>query len=344
MGLPFIGAEGAILLGYPGIRSYRRGRRCARSGWSSGCSRKAGHDHTRRELHAPCPDQRPLADHRDALALDGRSWSTLHLTAQAPAPPRPRPRTEPDASRCGRDIPTQRGSSSAMAVRVAYEVYGRGEPTILFVPTWSIVHSPDLEGADPLPRSTPSRRHVRSPRQRPLGPAVDPRTPIRSEQMAADLLAVHGRDRDRPRGPRIAVARRAAGPDPRGGASGPRRRPGLHRPGSPSRRGPDRPAATSRSTSRSTPMTAGRGTTRHFWRRDYGAFLEFFFVAVLHGAALDQADRGRDRLGPRDGPGDPRPDRGRAPGLGDRRDSGPVCPRSRVRRWSSRATRTRDRS
>ena len=37
--------------------------------------------------------------------------------------------------------PDERASSSATASRVFYEVYGDGEPTILLLPTWSIIHS-----------------------------------------------------------------------------------------------------------------------------------------------------------------------------------------------------------
>ena len=45
------------------------------------------------------------------------------------------------ASRSRARYPDRTGSSSATAVRVACEVYGEGDPTIVFVPPWQIVHS-----------------------------------------------------------------------------------------------------------------------------------------------------------------------------------------------------------
>ena len=60
--------------------------------------------------------------------------------------------------------PDAEGFVERDGVRIFYEVYGEGEPTILLLPTWSIVHSRDLEGADPLPRAPLPGRHVRRPR------------------------------------------------------------------------------------------------------------------------------------------------------------------------------------
>ena len=37
--------------------------------------------------------------------------------------------------------PEQHGYVDRDGVRVFYEVYGEGEPTILFLPTWTFVHS-----------------------------------------------------------------------------------------------------------------------------------------------------------------------------------------------------------
>ena len=47
----------------------------------------------------------------------------------------------------------------------------------------------------------------------------------------------------------------------------------------------------------------------HYWARDFRGYLEFFFGALLPGAALDQAARGRGRLGARDDAGDARASR-----------------------------------
>jgi hypothetical protein len=37
--------------------------------------------------------------------------------------------------------PDSEGFVERDGVRVFYEVYGTGEPTVLFLPTWSIIHS-----------------------------------------------------------------------------------------------------------------------------------------------------------------------------------------------------------
>ena len=79
---------------------------------------------------------------------------------------------------------------------------------------------------------------------------------------------------------------------------------------------------------------------RHYWLRDYRGFLEFFFAADVHRAALDQADRGLRRLGPGHDPGDADPDRARRR-AGPRRDGAGrgALPRRRAARssWSTAA-------
>jgi pimeloyl-ACP methyl ester carboxylesterase len=37
--------------------------------------------------------------------------------------------------------PDRSGNLERSGVRIAYEVYGRGDPTVLLLPTWSVVHS-----------------------------------------------------------------------------------------------------------------------------------------------------------------------------------------------------------
>ena len=44
---------------------------------------------------------------------------------------------------------------------------------------------------------------------------------------------------------------------------------------------------------------------RHYWLRDWRGYVEFFISKDVHGAALDEADRGLRRLGARDGCRDP---------------------------------------
>jgi hypothetical protein len=56
--------------------------------------------------------------------------------------------------------PDEEGYVERDGVRTFYEVYGDGEPTILLLPTWSIIHSRPLEDADPLPGSALPRRHL----------------------------------------------------------------------------------------------------------------------------------------------------------------------------------------
>ena len=64
-------------------------------------------------------DGRRLEDRQRAMALD----------------------VAPLASSRGRATQTSRATSSATAFGVFYEVYGSGEPTVLLLPTWSIIHS-----------------------------------------------------------------------------------------------------------------------------------------------------------------------------------------------------------
>ena len=83
---------------------------------------------------------------RDALQprVRGATVSTTSASDAASAgrasrhrrPRRPRPTRRADAG----TYPT-RGYIERDGVRVFYEVYGDGEPTILLLPTWSLVHS-----------------------------------------------------------------------------------------------------------------------------------------------------------------------------------------------------------
>ena len=67
--------------------------------------------------------------------------------------------------------PDSEGYVERDGVRVLYEVFGSGEPTVLLLPTWSIVHSRAWKMQMPyLARHCP-RDHVRPARQRPVGPA-----------------------------------------------------------------------------------------------------------------------------------------------------------------------------
>jgi pimeloyl-ACP methyl ester carboxylesterase len=159
-------------------------------------------------------------------------------------------------------------------VRVAYEVYGEGDPTILFAPTWSIVHSRIWKAQIPYF----ARRH-RVIALDPRGNGISDRpTDVRAyaeRQMAADLLAtmdVTGADRAVVVSLSLGAQRSLLL-----AAEHPERVAGLVflGPSVSLGKGPTR-----RSTSFEAQLDAYEGWAtynRHFWRRDYPTFLEFFF-------------------------------------------------------------------
>src|SRR5579862_6936004 len=85
--------------------------------------------------------------------------------------------------------PDQEGYVERNGVRIFYEVFGTGEPTILLLPTWSIIHSRFWKAQVPyLARhyrviAFDGRGNGRS--DRPLEPAA-----YASEEFVADALAV----------------------------------------------------------------------------------------------------------------------------------------------------------
>ena len=201
-------------------------------------------------------------------------------------------------------LPDTEGVVERDGVRLHYEVYGTGEPTILLLPTWSIVHSRHWKAQIPYlarhcrvvtfdgrgnGRSGPpgGRRRVRARRSSP--PTRSPSwTPPRRERAIVVGLSA---------GAQWASLLAADHPERVSGAvfigpavwlSAAARRP--HR-GTPS----------------TEPLDGDEGWTKdnlHYWLRDYRGFLEFFFAKLLHRAALHQADRGLRRLGARDDPRD----------------------------------------
>ncbi len=67
--------------------------------------------------------------------------------------------------------PDESGYVERDGVRVHWESFGEGEPTVLLMPTWSLVHSRFWKNQVAyLARHSP-RALLRRPRQRPLGPA-----------------------------------------------------------------------------------------------------------------------------------------------------------------------------
>ena len=160
-----------------------------------------------------------------------------------------------------------------------------------------------LEDADPVPRQALPGRHLRRPRQRSLGPPAQGR--IRGARVRRRRARGDGRDRDRPGGVRLPVAGRAARAAPCGRASRAHRRSGLHRP----RR------FRSASRSRIVSSSLGRGARHRGGLGEVQPLLlasrlprlpRVLLLADVHGAALDEADRGLRRLGARDDAGDTR--------------------------------------
>ena len=126
--------------------------------------------------------------------------------------------------------PDDEGYVERDGVRIFWERYGDGEPTVLLLPTWSIVHSRHWKLQIPyLARhfrviTFDGRGNGRS--DRPTGAEA-----YRTDEFAADALAVMDatatRERDSARG----VVRRAVGDDPRRRPPGAGRRGRVHRPG-----------------------------------------------------------------------------------------------------------------
>jgi pimeloyl-ACP methyl ester carboxylesterase len=158
--------------------------------------------------------------------------------------------------------------------RIAYEVYGAGEPPIVFVPPWQIVHSrvwkaqiPDFARRHKVV-AWDARGNGRS--DRPSDPAVHP-AEIRAEDMAAVMDAA---------GVEAAVLvglSSAARPMVVFAADHPERVLGLVFvcPGTPF--GEPQPRA---DTPFEDPLDDDEGWNKeniHYWRRDFRSFLEFFF-------------------------------------------------------------------
>ena len=157
--------------------------------------------------------------------------------------------------------PDAEGLVERDGVRVAYEVYGEGGPTILFVPTWHIVHSRLWKAQIPY-----FARHCRVVTFDPRGNGKSDR-PAEPEayderEMAADIVAVMDATGTARATLVIVVARRPTR------SAGRRRAPGsggwlrLRSARPADRLGASRDGAGSRSTTRWAPTRAGRSTTR----------------------------------------------------------------------------------
>ena len=146
----------------------------------------------------------------------------------------------------------------------------------------------------PVPRAPLPGRHLRRPRQRPLRPPhrADAlrrgRVRRRRARRAGRDRAPSGRSSSSLSLRRAAVAALAAEHPERVAASS-SSHPALPlAPATPLLEGEAR-----RSTRRSTPIEGWAKFNRHYWLRDYRGLPRVLLRAVLHRAALDQADRGR---------------------------------------------------
>ena len=333
----------------------------------------AGRDRARRpvrRLPPAHPDKRRLADRERTLVPGLKPGAATVGRAE----PGRRSALGADASRRGPATRTRPASSSATASACSGSATATGSPTILLMPTWSIVHSRHWKPQIPY-----LARHFRVVTFDGRGNGRSDRPPtrrLRRHGVRRRRRRRPGRDRHRPGGGRRAVDGRR-----------------LSRLGSRSSTrtaslglclfGSTVPVAIGKPSARTSVRCGLRGAAAddegwqkynaHYWRRDWPGFAAWFFgEADVHGAALDQADRGRGRLGPRDGPRDddrrrarpvPRPPaawdappaRGPRPGVpAARRVSRPGRPRHRrprsspighrpAARGSARAPARRDR-
>ena len=86
-------------------------------------------------------------------------------------------------------VPDEQGIIERDGVRVHWEAYGAAGPRSCSCPPGRS-STRALEGPDPLPRATLSRRHVRRPRQRALGPTARSRRLTPRREFVEDAVAV----------------------------------------------------------------------------------------------------------------------------------------------------------
>ena len=85
--------------------------------------------------------------------------------------------------------PTESGYVERDGVKIAYEVFGSGEPTVMLLPTWSIVHSRHWKMQVPYLVPALPGDHLRRSRQRAIGSARGAEN-YTEQEFAADTLAV----------------------------------------------------------------------------------------------------------------------------------------------------------
>ena len=117
--------------------------------------------------------------------------------------------TEPGREQSRARYPDSSGYIKRDGVRLYYEVYGSGEPTVLLLPTWSIIHSRHWKMQIPY-----LARHCRviTFDGRGNGRSDRPGGRIRGSGVRRRRPGGDGCHRDRARGDGLAVGRRAACP------------------------------------------------------------------------------------------------------------------------------------
>ena len=296
---------------------------------------------------------RPILPARSALRKVGALIRSLEERLTAAERWRRRLALRTRASRARREqsrarYPDATGFIERDGVRVVLgALRRRASPTILLMPTWSIVHSRHWKLQIPF---LARRFRVVTFDGRGNGRSDRPtdRRGLRGRRVRRRRRRRHGRDRHRPGGRRGAVDGRGL----RASGSPPTTRTAslglcLIGPTVPvdDREPPERDADPIDFEASSTATRAGHKYNAHYWRRDWPGFAAFFFGEVLHRAALDQADRGHRRLGPRDRPRDDDHRRARAvprpPATGSARRRATAersCAACAVRPWSIHGT------
>ena len=187
----------------------------------------------------------------------------------------------PPAEQTRARYPDEMGDLDRDGVRIHWERYGDGDRSILFLPTWSIVHSRCWKAQIPYL----ARRYrviVFDPRGnglsgRPLDAAAYAEHRVRRRRAGGAR-----RDGDRERRRRGPVARRSAGRDPRVRASRARgRRRDDRSDAGPCALACGQGGAFERFHEKRASKGSWHQYNAHYWRRDFPAFLEFFFGEVF---------------------------------------------------------------
>ena len=213
----------------------------------------------------------------------------MTVTTKAPTQPAEQSRAR---------YPDEDGFVERDGVRIFYELYGEGEKTVLFLPTWSIIHSRHWKGQIPyLARhhrvlSFDGRGNGRS--DRPSGTqSYLPR------QFADDTLAVM--DATGTESALLVALSAGVFWATLLAADHPDRVDGVVY------IGPAAPLAAGHPERTRYPFEERHDTdegwaklNRHYWMKDYRRLSRVLLRTDVHRAPLDEADRGLHRLGPRD--------------------------------------------